>query len=254
MPRKGKGSKPTKGQKNFENTSHIGSPSISKKPNPVQTHHARTIHLDYGDNNLGVVQPVESGSSKRETMADHEDHVERIDENQVSGEQSTFLFPIVDPDTMVQMKDIPPSTLPHFHGKVHEDPDSFLFEFDIMCRSYDYSTDAQKLILFPVTLKDSSLRWFMGLGGNTITSWDQMKRVLLSKYQEYCKTRDMQYEIFIIIQDDDETLEDNLEIFLYILQWSKLKLDSSTIRSLLLRGLTDNARNNLNLLGQGDIS
>ena len=93
----------------------------------------------------------------------------------------------------------------------------------------------------------------MGLGGNTITSWDQMKRVFLSKYQEYRKTRDMQDEIFTIIQDDDETLEGYLERFLYILQRSKLKLDSSTIRTLFLRGLTDNARNNLNLLGQGDI-
>jgi len=93
----------------------------------------------------------------------------------------------------------------------------------------------------------------MGLGGNTITSWDHMK-VFLSKYQEYCKTRDMQDEIFTIIQDDDETLEDYLERFLYILQRSKLKLDPSTIRTLFLRGLTNNARNNLYLLEQGDIS
>ena len=49
-------------------------------------------------------------------------------------------------------------------------------------------------------------------------------------------------------------LEDYLERFLYILQRSKLKLDLNTIRTLFLRGLTDNARNNLNLLGQGDIS
>ena len=84
----------------------------------------------------------------------------------------------------------------------------------------------------------------MGLGGNTITSWDHMKRVFLSKYQEYCKTRDMQDDIFTIIQDDDETLEDYLEIFLYILQRSKLKFDPSTIITLFLRGLTDNARNN----------
>ena len=94
----------------------------------------------------------------------------------------------------------------------------------------------------------------MGLGGNTIASWDEMKRVFLSKYQEYCKTQDMQDEIFTIIQDDDETLEDYLERFMYILQRSKLKLDSNTIRTLFLRGLTDNAINNLNLLGQGDIS
>ena len=64
----------------------------------------------------------------------------------------------------------------------------------------------------------------------------------------------MQDDIFTIIQDDDEMLEDYLEIFLYILQRSKLKLDPNTIRTLFLRGLTDNARKNLNLLGQGDIS
>ena len=100
---------------------------------------------------------------------------------------------------MAQMKHIPPLALPHFRGKVHEDPDSFLFEFDILCRSYDYSTDAQKLRLFPVTLKDSALHWFMGLGGNIIASWDQMKRVFLSKYQEYFKTQDMQDETCTII-------------------------------------------------------
>ena len=94
----------------------------------------------------------------------------------------------------------------------------------------------------------------MGLGGNIIASWDQMKRVFLSKYQEYCKTRDMQDETFTIIQDDDETLEDYLERFLYILQRSKLKLDSNTIRTMFLRGLTNYARNNLNMLGQGDIT
>jgi len=73
------------------------------------------------------------------------------------------VFPIVDPNTVAQMKNIPPSTLPHFHGKVHEDLDSFLFKFDTLCRSYDYSTNDQKLRLFPATLKDSALHWFMGL-------------------------------------------------------------------------------------------
>ena len=66
MPRKGKGSKPTKGQNNSKNNSHIGSPSISKKPNPIQTHHAGKIHLDFGNNSSGVDQHVESGTSKKE--------------------------------------------------------------------------------------------------------------------------------------------------------------------------------------------
>lgn len=83
MPRKGRGSKPTNGRKNFENHYHIESPSVSKKPNTIQTHHAGTVHLDSGDNISGVVLSI---GNKRETMADREDHGERTDENQVSGE------------------------------------------------------------------------------------------------------------------------------------------------------------------------
>jgi len=208
MLRRGRGPKPTKGRGNIdksENNFHIGSSSVGRK-SKIQTYHAGKIHLDSGDSRSGVVQPkegkeeatssqssqpIESGSCEGETMVDHEDHAEETSENQVNEEQSNFEFPIVDPDSIAQMKNIPPLTLPHFHGKVHEYLDSFLFEFDILCRSYDYSTEAQKLRLFPATLKDSALHWFMGLEGNTITSWDQMKRVFLSKYQKYCKTRDM---------------------------------------------------------------
>ena len=43
------------------------------------------------------------------------------------------------------MKNIPPSSLPNFYGKSNEDPDTFLFKFDILCRSYNYLQDAHKL-------------------------------------------------------------------------------------------------------------
>ena len=56
------------------------------------------------------------------------------------------------------------------------------------------------------------------------------------------------------MKNDIGTLEDYLERFMYILQRSKHKFDLSTIRTLFLHGLTDDARNNLNLLGQGDIT
>jgi len=36
----------------------------------------------------------------------------------------------------------------------------------------------------------------MGLGGDTITSWDQMKEAFLNKYQDYCRSRDLKEEIF----------------------------------------------------------
>ena len=88
------------------------------------------------------------------------------------------------------MKNISPSVLPRFHGKAAEDLDEFLFEFDILCRSYDYITDAQKLKLFPATLKDNALCYFMSLRGGTVANWNTMKQVFLEKYQEYCNTKD----------------------------------------------------------------
>jgi hypothetical protein len=75
------------------------------------------------------------------------------------------------------MKNIPPSVLPNFYGMASEDPDSFLFEFDIVCRTYGYTDDAHRLRLFPATLKASALRWFMGLGEHAITDWDGMRRI-----------------------------------------------------------------------------
>jgi hypothetical protein len=77
------------------------------------------------------------------------------------------------------MKNISLSSLPHFHGISIEDHDSFLFEFDILCRSYNYTDNAHKLKLFLATLKDSTLRWFMILREHTVLSWDGMKETFL---------------------------------------------------------------------------
>lgn len=80
------------------------------------------------------------------------------------------------------MKAIPLQNIPTFHGLTSEDPDSFLFEFDVLCQGYDYTIDPQKLKMFPSTLKEATLCWFMGQGGGTINDWDQMKTVFLKKY------------------------------------------------------------------------
>jgi len=56
---------------------------------------------------------------------------------------STLEFLIGDlPRGTSPMKNIPLSALPNFHGLSSEDPDEFLFEFDILCRSYDYVNPA----------------------------------------------------------------------------------------------------------------
>lgn len=104
-------------------------------------------------------------------MAEEGHGSERGPPNQGQEEESTFKFPIQEPeeDDEIKMKNIPPSVLPKFYGMASEDPDSFLFEFDIVCRTYGYTDDAHRLRLFPATLKASALRWYMGLGEHAIT-------------------------------------------------------------------------------------
>ena len=77
-------------------------------------------------------------------------------------------YPIVDPVTNSPMKVIPLKNTPTFHGLNSEDPDALLFEFDVLCRGYDYTTNPQKLKLFPSTLKGAALRWFMGSMGEPL--------------------------------------------------------------------------------------
>ena len=152
------------------------------------------------------------------------------------------------------MKNINPSILLTFHGMSTEDPDAFLFEFDMLCRSYNYINDAQKLKLFSATLKDASLRWFMGLGEYSIRSWEQMKNYFLKKYQDYCRSRDAKNDIFKMQQMEDETLEDYLERFLYNYQKSKQRLNDNTMKTIFLKGIQDEYIDILNLMGAGDIS
>jgi len=100
-------------------------------------------------------------------------------------EEDPLGFPIQDTDGSVHMKNIHPSFLPNFHGMTLEDPETFLFEFEIVCRSYGYLLNTQKLRLFPATLKDRALKWFMSLGTNSIRSWNAMKNTFLKKYKDH---------------------------------------------------------------------
>jgi hypothetical protein len=113
------------------------------------------------------------------------------------------------------MKDIPLKNLPTFNGLISEDPVTFLFKFDVLCRGYDYTYEPQKVKLFPSTLKGETLRWFMGLGEGTINSRDEMKKSFLTKYQDYCRDRDLKDEIFKMTVKVNETLEEYVERFKY---------------------------------------
>lgn len=143
-------------------------------------------------------------------------------QDEENDEEATFGFPIVDTTTIlgeeVKMKNIPHSVLPNFYGMSTKDPDSFMFEFDILCRTYGYTDDTHKLRIFLATLKAAALKWFMGLREHSITSWDEMKKIFLKKYQAYCRLRDSKEDIFIVSHQEDESLEEFLERFLYNLQ------------------------------------
>ena len=69
----------------------------------------------------------------------------------------TFPFPIPPQQGNQNLKNISIVALPKFYGLITEDPKTFLFEFDILCRSYGYTTNSHNLKLFPSTLKDASL-------------------------------------------------------------------------------------------------
>ena len=130
-----------------------------------------------------------------------------------NGERVEGTFPIWETNGDTKMKNISPSALPHFHGLTTEDPNTSLFEFVVICQTYDDAEDEQKLKLFPSTLKDVALHWFMGLRGNNITTWAQMQQAFHKKYQDYCRSKDTKEEIFWMTMGSDESLEDYEEMF-----------------------------------------
>ena len=75
-----------------------------------------------------------------ERQGENEDH-DKVRNEEGEGEnrtEATFRFPILDTIQDATIKNIPPSSLPTFYGKNNEDPDTFLFNFDVLCMSYNY--------------------------------------------------------------------------------------------------------------------
>lgn len=79
------------------------------------------------------------------------------------------------------MKNISLANLPNFREKSPTNPDEILFEFKVLCQTYDYTTSLKKLKLFPSALKESCLIWFMGLQPKSITIWEEIKNVFMDK-------------------------------------------------------------------------
>ena len=153
------------------------------------------------------------------------------------------------------MKKISPLVLPHFHSKATKDLDEFLFDFDILYHSYDYTSSEQKLKLFPATLKDNALHWFMSLVTEMVTTWDQMKHVFLEKYKDYCNTKVKIEELFKMVQKDEKILEYFVERLLYNVQRvGQTIMELDVLKITLLWEIIEYFLEMLNLLGKGDLS
>jgi hypothetical protein len=74
----------------------------------------------------------------------------------------TFEFPIRDIEEEAPMKTIPLSSLPNFHGISSEDPDTFIFKFDVLCRSYDYVSECSKTKIISYYTQECSLAMVHG--------------------------------------------------------------------------------------------
>ena len=111
------------------------------------------------------------------------------------GDPKPIGFSILDEDTIAKMKNISPSILPNFHGLRSKDPKTFLFEFEVLSSSYDYLLDPQNLKLFPATLKDATLKWFIDLGEYSIRTWEELKTTFLDKYKDYCIPHNLKDEV-----------------------------------------------------------
>ena len=76
-----------------------------------------------------------------------------------------------------------------------------------------------------------------------------MKTTFLRKYQEYCRSKDSHNDIFKMQQEEDETLEDYVERFVYNLQKSRHNaLNNNAIRTVFLKGVLEDYIDMLNLM------
>jgi len=115
------------------------------------------IEEGHGSVILTPEQRIEYERQQREWRRQREEEAKRENDRKAEedrkrqedggDQETTFIFPIVDTSAIlgedVKMKNIPHFVLPQFYGMSTEDLDSFMFEFNILCRTYGYTDDIQ---------------------------------------------------------------------------------------------------------------
>ena len=76
--------------------------------------------------------------------------------------------------------------LPRFSGLAGEDPHKHLKEFQVVCstplRPEGITEDHIKLRAFPFSLQGAAKDWLYYLESNSVTTWNDLKRVFLERY------------------------------------------------------------------------
>ena len=79
-----------------------------------------------------IVEEEEGEPTPTKTMAENRN-------DRGNRERVESSFPIRETNADTKMKNINSYALPQFHGLTSEDPNTFLFEFAIICKTYDYT-------------------------------------------------------------------------------------------------------------------
>nr|GEU54668.1 reverse transcriptase domain-containing protein [Tanacetum cinerariifolium] len=72
-----------------------------------------------------------------------------------------------------------------FDGQLWADPHDHIREFLAICDMFKYSetqSEAVKLLIFPFSMCDKAKTWFNELNEESITSWEQMRRVFINRF------------------------------------------------------------------------
>lgn len=103
-----------------------------------------------------------------------------------------------------------------FYGLPIEDPLDHLDQFDMLCGTVKINgiyEDAFKLCLFPLSLGNQIHQWEKNLPQDSINSWDQFKRVFLSKFFSISRKAKLRNAISSFSQEGNESLCEAWERF-----------------------------------------
>src|ERR1700738_3143687 len=99
--------------------------------------------------------------------------------------------------------------LPTYKGK--KDPDTYIQEYVNICHANQEGTDAEKLRLFPVTLKKKALEWYTQFPANHFMNWNDLKTTFIQRFRSTKSEGEIINNLSHVKQKKDESVEEFYE-------------------------------------------